>query len=59
MDNKDYVNRAVEVSTHIGLIFLLAAACFLMLRPFLPTESCSSHCAGAECCPQSLLLLSF
>jgi len=30
------VNRAVEVSTHIGLIFLLAAACFLMLRPFLP-----------------------
>ena len=36
MDNKDYVNRAVEVSTHIGLIFLLAAACFLMLRPFLP-----------------------
>ena len=36
MDNKDYVNRAVEVSTHIGLIFLLAAACFLMLRPFVP-----------------------
>lgn len=36
MDNKDYVHRAVEVSTHIGLIFLLAAACFLILRPFLP-----------------------
>ena len=36
VDNKDYVNRAVEVSTHIGLIFLLAAACYLMLRPFLP-----------------------
>jgi len=36
VDNKDYVNRAVEVSTHIGLIFLLAAACFLILRPFLP-----------------------
>jgi len=36
VDNKDYVNRAVEVSTHIALIFLLAAACFLMLRPFLP-----------------------
>jgi predicted PurR-regulated permease PerM len=36
VDNKDYVNRAVEVSTHIGLLFLLAAACFLMLRPFLP-----------------------
>lgn len=36
MDSKDYVNRAVEVSIHIGLIFLLAAACFLMLRPFLP-----------------------
>lgn len=36
VDSKDYVNRAVEVSIHIGLIFLLAAACFLMLRPFLP-----------------------
>jgi len=36
VDNKHYVNRAVEASTHIGLIFLLAAACFLLLRPFLP-----------------------
>lgn len=30
------MNRAVEVSTHIGLVILLAAACFLVLRPFLP-----------------------
>ena len=36
VDNRDYVNRAVEVSTHVGLIFLLVAACFLILRPFLP-----------------------
>lgn len=34
--NRGYVNRAVEVSTHIGLVILLAAACFLVLRPFLP-----------------------
>ena len=36
MDNKDYVNRAVEASIHIGLVILMAAACFLILRPFLP-----------------------
>lgn len=36
MDHKDYVNRAVEASIHIGLVILLAAACFLVLRPFLP-----------------------
>lgn len=36
MDNKDYLNHAVEVSTHIGLVILLAVACFLILRPFLP-----------------------
>ena len=33
---RDYVNRAVEVSIHIGLVVLLAAACLLILRPFLP-----------------------
>lgn len=36
VDNRDYVNRAVEVSTRIGLIFFLVASCFLILRPFLP-----------------------
>lgn len=36
MDNKDYVSRAVEVSIHIGLVILMAAACFLILRPFIP-----------------------
>lgn len=36
MDNKDYVNRAVEVSIHVGLVILMAAACFLILRPFIP-----------------------
>lgn len=32
---KDYLNRAVEVSIHVGLIILLAVVCFLILRPFL------------------------
>lgn len=36
VDNSRYLNRAVEVSTRIGLIILLAAASFLILRPFLP-----------------------
>lgn len=36
VDHKDYVNRAVEASIHIGLVILLAATCFLILRPFLP-----------------------
>jgi len=39
VDNRDYINRAVEVSTHIGLIFFLVAACLLILRPFLPLIS--------------------
>jgi predicted PurR-regulated permease PerM len=34
--DKDYLNRAVEVFIRVGLIFLLAVACFLILRPFLP-----------------------
>jgi predicted PurR-regulated permease PerM len=34
--NKDYVRRALEVSIHVGLLILLAAACLLILRPFLP-----------------------
>jgi predicted PurR-regulated permease PerM len=36
VDHKDYVNRAVEASIHIGLVILLAATCFLILRPFVP-----------------------
>jgi predicted PurR-regulated permease PerM len=35
VDHKDYANRAVEASIHIGLVILLAAICFLILRPFL------------------------
>ena len=35
IDTRDYVNRAVEASLHIGMVFLLAAACFYILRPFL------------------------
>jgi predicted PurR-regulated permease PerM len=34
--DKDYVSRAVEASIHIGLVVLLALACFVVLRPFLP-----------------------
>jgi len=33
---RDYVNRAIEVSIHIGLLVLLVTACLLILRPFLP-----------------------
>lgn len=36
MDNRDDVGRAVEVSTHVGLVILLAVTCFIILRPFLP-----------------------
>ncbi|MGC1902790.1 MAG: AI-2E family transporter [Candidatus Acidiferrum sp.] len=35
-NDREYMNRAVEVSTHIGLVILLTAACFLIARPFLP-----------------------
>ena len=34
--DKDYLNRSVEVSIHVGLTVLLVWACFLILRPFLP-----------------------
>lgn len=34
--DKDYLNRAVEVSIHVGLLILLVSACFLILRPFIP-----------------------
>jgi predicted PurR-regulated permease PerM len=32
---KSHLNRAVEVSIHLGLIFLLAAACLSILKPFI------------------------
>jgi predicted PurR-regulated permease PerM len=35
-DDKTYMNRALEVSIHIGLAFLVAASCFFILRPFIP-----------------------
>jgi predicted PurR-regulated permease PerM len=34
--HRDYVSRALDVSIHIGLLILLTAACFLILRPFIP-----------------------
>jgi predicted PurR-regulated permease PerM len=36
VDHKDQVNHAVEASIHIGLLILLAATCFFILRPFIP-----------------------
>jgi predicted PurR-regulated permease PerM len=33
--DKSYLKRAVEVSIHLGLIFLLAAACLSILKPFI------------------------
>jgi len=33
------VNRAVEVSIHVGLVILLVTACLLILRPFIPMVS--------------------
>ena len=34
--SKDYVQRASEVTIHIGLLALLATACLLILLPFVP-----------------------
>lgn len=36
MRDKAHVQRALEVSIHVGLLALLALACFLILRPFIP-----------------------
>jgi predicted PurR-regulated permease PerM len=33
--DKSYLNRALEISIHIGLIVLLAAACLIILSPFM------------------------
>jgi len=35
VDDKAFVSHAVEASIHIGLVVLLVAACFLILRPFI------------------------
>jgi len=35
MPDKSYLNRAVEISIHIGLVALLAAACLLVVSPFI------------------------
>jgi len=35
-DEVNYVNRAIEVFIHVGMVLLLTAACFFILRPFLP-----------------------
>ena len=37
--DKTQVNVALEASIHIGLAILLTAACFLILRPFIPLLS--------------------
>ena len=34
--DKAYVNRAMEASIHIGLAVLLAIACLMIIKPFLP-----------------------
>lgn len=34
--DEDFTNRALEVSIHVGLLILLAAACSVILRPFIP-----------------------
>jgi predicted PurR-regulated permease PerM len=36
LHDKDYLERAVEISIHVGLAVLLVWSCFLILRPFLP-----------------------
>ena len=34
--SKDYIRRALEVTIHVGLLALLAAACLKILLPFIP-----------------------
>jgi predicted PurR-regulated permease PerM len=36
MQHNDYVGRALEVSIHVGFLIFLAAACLLIIRPFVP-----------------------
>ena len=68
------VNRALEASIHIGLAFLLVAACLMILLPFIPLiawgiiiavavyptfESCRGSWEGAEGWPLSCTPLIF
>ena len=34
--SKNHINRAIEVFIHVGLLALLATACLLILKPFIP-----------------------
>ena len=34
--SKNYIQRAIEVSIHIGLLALLTIACLRILLPFIP-----------------------
>jgi predicted PurR-regulated permease PerM len=34
--SENHVSRALEVSIHVGLLILLAAACLVIVRPFIP-----------------------
>ena len=36
VQHDNYISRALEVSIHVGLLILLAAACLFILRPFVP-----------------------
>jgi predicted PurR-regulated permease PerM len=36
VNDKEYLDRAVEVCIRVGLVLLLVALCFLILRPFIP-----------------------
>jgi len=36
ISDKAYINRAMEASIHIGLAVLLAIACLMIMKPFLP-----------------------
>jgi predicted PurR-regulated permease PerM len=36
LHHDNYVDRALEVSIHVGLLILLATGCLLIVRPFLP-----------------------
>ena len=36
LSTKEYRRRALEVAIHVGLVVLLATACLMILRPFVP-----------------------
>ena len=54
--DKSYLNRALEISIHIGLIVLLAAACLIILSPFIADGRLGSdhrHCQLSQVLPTS------